>query len=53
MQTKAFRLNKYENCGLAFKYFDLFELDTETSLAIGTFNCMVTRVWDLNSNDAI
>ena len=26
MQTKVFRLNKYENCGKVLKYFDAFEL---------------------------
>ena len=44
MQMKAFRLNKYENCGKGFKYFDPFELYRATVLAIGTLNCMATTV---------
>ena len=37
MQMKAFRLNKYENCGKVLKYFDAFELYRVTVLGIGTF----------------
>ena len=35
MQMKAFRLNKYENCGKILKYFDAFELDIVTVLTTG------------------
>ena len=36
MQIKAFRLNKYENCGKVLKYFDAFGLCRVTVLTIGT-----------------
>ena len=35
MQIKAFRLNKYENCGKVLKYFDAFGLYRVTVLTIG------------------
>ena len=37
MQMKAFRLNKYENCGKVLKYFDAFQLYRASVLSIGTF----------------
>ena len=49
MQMKAFRLNKYENSGKVLKYSDPFKLYRVTVLVIGTLNCMVTTVWNLNS----
>ena len=36
MQIKAFRLNKYENCGKVLKHFDAFGLCRVTALTIGT-----------------
>ena len=50
MQMKAFRLDKYENCGNVLKYFDAFELYRLTGLAIGTLNIsLLTSVKDLHS----
>ena len=42
---KAFRLNKYENCGKIFKYFDPFELDGLNHF----FNVIVWCTWLLAS----
>ena len=36
MQIKAFRLNKYEDCGKVLKYFDAFEGNWATVLTIRT-----------------
>ena len=40
MQIKAFRLNKDENCGKVFKYFDAFGLYGVTVLTIGTLKVL-------------
>ena len=40
MQIKAFRLNKYENCGKVLKYFDAFGLYGVAVLTIGTLKVL-------------
>ena len=46
---KAFRLNKYENCGKVLKYFDAFELYRLTVLTTGTLKISLsTSVKDLH-----
>ena len=51
MQIKAFRLNKYEDCGKVLKYIDAFELYRVNVLTVGKLikNFIVTTVKDLHS----